>query len=140
MSTTLLCHRHCSDPRGEWNVACNRLLEHIRPAQRSLAEGLLHGLHNGGAGLRMWITAIVSQGAPIPEEVPIEVIDVYLKDPEALPLYACQSCQLRVPVRPSRRGMLDDEPEYVYWSRCPCCNAITGWPHNQNNKKRSLVN
>jgi hypothetical protein len=105
-----------------WQQILNRFLQAIAPRQRDRVACTLRELHNGGSGLRQWLGAMVWRGAYLPDSV----LDIYLSDPEAMPLYDCSSCGLAVPVRPSRLHGLDGEPEEIYFSKCPCCGADTG--------------
>lgn len=114
-------------PVQSWDEACGRFLAAIGPEQREAVEPLVQQLHYGNSGLRTWIDAIVSQGAVLPNRIPPAVIDVYLHDPEAVPLYECEECGLAVPVRPNRALGPDAEPEQVYFPECPACGGRTGY-------------
>jgi hypothetical protein len=111
-----------------WAKVSNEFLNAVTPCQRKSVAELLHTVHNGGSGLRDWVSAIAWRGAVLPTQVPEEIIDVYLSDSEAVPLHDCGSCGLAIPVRPSRLYGLDGDPERVYFSLCPACGSRTG-PH-----------
>jgi hypothetical protein len=109
-----------------WIDVSAQFLNAVAPAQREKVGGLLHSMHNGGSGLRDWISAIAWRGGVLPTQVPEEIIDVYLSDSEAVPLHDCEGCGLAMPVRPSRLYGLEGEPERVYFSSCPACGSRTG--------------
>lgn len=114
------------DPTQVWNEISQRFLAAVVDEQQDAVEPLLQ-LHYGNTGLRSWIDAIVGQGALLPTKIPPAVIDVYLQDPEAWPLYECEECGLAVPVRPNRVLGPDAEPEKVYFPECPACGGKTGY-------------
>jgi hypothetical protein len=115
-----------NDSTARWIDASNRFLRAISPQQRAMVAELLHSVHNGGSGLRDWVSAIAWRGAVLPMQVPEELIAVYLSDSEAVPLHDCEKCGLAMPVRPSRLYGLEGEPERVYFSACPACGSRTG--------------
>jgi hypothetical protein len=45
--------------------------------------------------------------------MPPDVADVYLSDPDALPLHSCEDCGYRVP--------------HQYFQECPLCGGRVGW-------------
>gem|GEM_PF-3720525 len=114
-----------ADPR--WTSACQEFLLAVPDALRETVDRTLRGLHNGGSGLRAWVSGIAWRGGRLPEEVPADLIQVYLTDPEAVPLHDCETCGIAIPVRPHRLHGLDGEPEQVYFSSCPACGGRTGW-------------
>jgi hypothetical protein len=109
-----------------WNRTSARFLEAVSARQRDQVAWLLSHPNNGGSGLREWVAAIAMRGAMLPTAIPEAVIHVYLNDPEALPLYDCESCGLAIPVRPSHIYGLDGEPDEVHFTTCPACGARTG--------------
>ena len=116
-----------NEAEQSWSRACERFLQAVSPAQRPAVERLFQGLHTGGAGLREWISAILRSRAVLPSRIPEEIVDVYLADPEAIPLHDCEGCGLATPVRPNRLRGQDAEPEVVYFPTCPLCGGRTGW-------------
>lgn len=114
------------DPTQLWNEAARRFLAAVIDEQQEAVEPLLQ-LHYGHSGLRRWVDAITSQRALLPNKIPPAVIDVYLQDPEAAPLYECEECGLAVPVRPNRLLGPDAEPDKVYFPECPACGGQTGY-------------
>jgi hypothetical protein len=115
------------DPVQAWKDTAARFLAAVPYEQREAVEPLLQQPHYGSSGLRNWIDAIASQGAVLPERIPAAVIDVYLEDAEAMPLYECEECGLAVPVRPNRLLGPDAEPEKVFFPECPACGGRTGY-------------
>lgn len=112
---------------ADWQEVVNRFLEAIEPHQRDFVSIALADPYGGGWGLRLWVSAIVWGSALMPAKVPPELIDVYLTDPEVIPLHDCCSCGLTVPVRPNKFQGSTSEPEKVYFPLCPACNSPTGW-------------
>jgi hypothetical protein len=127
-STTSADGTKSSDSTVYWADVSSRFLNAISPPKRKKVGDLLHRMHNGGSGLRDWVSAIAWRGAVLPAQVPEEIIDVYLSDSEAIPLHDCGSCGLAIPVRPSRLDGLEGDPERVYFAFCPACGSRTG-PH-----------
>jgi hypothetical protein len=110
-----------------WAWACEQLIAALPRERRGAAEQALQNTRGSGAGLREWVSAIAWRGALCPEVVCVELIDVYLKDPEALPLHDCEDCGLPIPIRPNRQHGFEAEPEQVYFEHCPACGGRTGW-------------
>jgi hypothetical protein len=110
----------------EWQQICRRFVNAVSVNHRETVAQLLRQPNNGGSGLREWVSAIAFRGAITPSTIPDTVIEVYLGDPEAVPLYDCESCGLAIPVRPSRLYGLDGDPDEVYFRNCPLCGARTG--------------
>jgi hypothetical protein len=115
------------DRESRWLQVCQRFLEAVAANQYEATERLLHDLHSGGAGLRQWVSSIAYRDSILPEQLPVELIEVYLRDAEAYPLHDCEDCGVSVPVRPSRLYGMEGEPEQVYFPTCPCCGGRTGW-------------
>ncbi len=119
-------------PRAEaaldarWQEARDHFLAAVAPEQRPFVARLLRERHEGGHGLRTWFRNLVWNGACLPAAVPPAVVEVYLADPEALPLHDCADCGMAVPVRPDRQAGPEGEPERVYFPTCPCCGGQTG--------------
>lgn len=109
-----------------WRDTCEQFLASVPTHLQERVEWALHNLHSGGTGLRNWVSAIAWRGGKLPEHVPSEIIDVYMCDEEAKPLYDCESCGMAIPVRASRTATIEDEPEYVYFKACPACGGRTG--------------
>jgi hypothetical protein len=108
-----------------WHATYLQFLAAVAPTQREQVASRLR-LHSSGSGLRDWIDAITWRGGVLPCRIPESVVDVYLTDPEASPLYDCEGCGLAIPVRPSRLYGFEGEPEVVYFSKCPICDSRTG--------------
>ena len=113
--------------KGEptWSEVRDLFLRAVIEEQRSAVVGLLREPRWGGRGLRMWLRTLVTQGRSLPEVLPSELIQVYLDDPEALPLHDCSDCGLAVPIRSGWLG-LEGEPERIYFPVCPNCGSRTG--------------
>jgi hypothetical protein len=117
-----------NDSTSRWVEVSSQFLKAITPRRRKYVAALLHRVHNGGGGIRDWVSAIAWRGAVLPAQIPDEIINVYLSDSEAVPLHDCEGCGLAMPVRPSRLHGLEGEPERVYFTACPACGSRTG-PH-----------
>lgn len=115
------------EPIRRWEQTRRQFLDVVDPEQRILVGKLLEQLQQGASGLRDWVTAIAWRGANFPKFVPPEVINVYLRDEQALALHQCQDCGLAVPVRPNSQLGPDAEPEQIYFPRCPLCGGATSW-------------
>lgn len=109
-----------------WQEACQDFLVSVPAEMHACVERALRDLHGGGAGLRAWVSSIAWRGARLPENVPAELVKVYLADPEAVPLHECETCGISIPVRPNRFRGMEDEPEETYFSTCPVCSGRTG--------------
>lgn len=118
---------------SSWDDACTRLLNAIPDDQRTAVVRLVESRDGGGSGLREWIAALAYRRAILPERIPAAVLDVYMHDPEAVPLHDCEQCGMAVPVRPNRLHGMESEPEQEYFPVCPVCGGRTGpyyfWSH-----------
>lgn len=112
-------------PEITFDDARERFLRALGPRHRTAVQRILHHPNLGGGGLRMWLRMLTDQQAPFPTSIPSALAQVYLDDPEALPLHDCADCGLAVPVRPNRYG-LDGEPDHLYFQACPSCGGVTG--------------
>lgn len=110
-----------------WTAACERFLLATPVGLRQATERSLGNLHSAGSGLRAWVAAIAWRGSRLPESLPAELVQVYLDDPEAIPLHDCEKCGIAIPVRPDRLNGSEAEPEQVYFTQCPVCAGRTGW-------------
>jgi hypothetical protein len=104
----------------------DRLLAAVPAAYRPRARALLTDPWQGGRGLRAWLAILETDGRPLPDELPEELVSVYLDDDDAEPLYDCECCGLPVPVRAARRCGHEAAVERVYFPACPCCGGRTG--------------
>src|SRR3954469_12034308 len=107
-----------------WAQTRDSFLSAVDARQRPVVARLLRQPHCGGLGLRMWLRNLVTQDRPLPESLPVELIQVYLDDPEAVPLHDCAWCGLAIPVHPGWRGY-EGEPERAFFPTCPCCSGPT---------------
>jgi hypothetical protein len=114
------------DSASGWDDACTRLVNAIPTEQRLAVRRLIECRDGGGSGLRDWISAIAYRRAVLPERIPAAVVDVYVHDPEAVPLHDCEQCGMAVPVRPNRVHGMESEPEQEYFPVCPICGGRTG--------------
>jgi hypothetical protein len=109
----------------QFSAVRERFLAAIDSEQRPLVEVLLSQPRAGGRGLRMWLRTIAAQESPLPESLPVTLVQVYLNDPEAIPLHDCAGCGIAVPIRPNCLSY-EEEPAEVYFPDCPCCGSRTG--------------
>lgn len=114
------------DSATRWDDACTRLVNAVPTEQRVTVQRLIESRDGGGAGLREWIAAVAYRRAVLPELIPQGVVDVYVQDPEAVPLHDCEQCGMAVPVRPNRVHGMESEPEQKYFPLCPVCGGRTG--------------
>lgn len=109
-----------------WEETCKEFLVSVPGEMQSSVERALRNSHEGGVGLRAWVSSIAWRGSKLPESVPAELLKVYFADPEAVPLHECETCGISIPVRPNRFRGMEDEPEETYFSTCPVCCGRTG--------------
>ena len=109
-----------------WGFAYNQFLSLVDEDLRDEVHRIVSNIHGNGEGLRCWINDIAYRGRVLPKVIPNEVLNVYLTDPEALPLHDCADCGLSVPVRPNRLYGSEGEAEECYFSECPACGGHTG--------------
>lgn len=114
------------DSDRRWQETCQEFLVSVPADMHACVERSLRSLHEGGTGLRAWVSSIAWRGGKLPECVPAELVKVYLDDPEATPLHDCETCGIAIPIRPNRLRGMEDEPEEVYFSSCPVCGGRTG--------------
>ena len=124
--------------RDGWTTACERLVAAVPQQQRSTVQRLLSNPHFGGRGIRLWVQNLMrSESTEFPESIPECIVQVYLDDAEAIPLYDCEDCGVSLPVRPCRAGE-DAEPDRVYFPQCPICGGHTGlyafWSRPQDSR------
>jgi hypothetical protein len=103
-----------------------RFLAAIDSELRSAVSVVLDRPSHGGLGLRLWLRALMTKDMDVPEALPASLIQVYLDDPEAVPLHECEDCGLAVPVRPCREDGYEWDAEQAYFDQCPCCGGRTG--------------
>jgi len=106
----------------------DRLLAAIPVSLQAQARAVLADPRLGGRGLRAWIALLEREDRPLPDELPPELVEVYLTDTEAEPLHDCESCGLPVPVRAAWRAGHEPSADRVYFPVCPQCGGRTG-PH-----------
>ena len=106
---------------AEW-----RLMAAVPVAQRRAARTMLTTPRRGGRGLRTWLALLEVDHPPLPDELPQDLIEVYLMDDEAEPYHDCEDCGLPVPVRCGRRVGREPIIEREYFPDCPCCGGRTG--------------
>src|SRR5687767_13437362 len=78
--------------------ATNQLLSAIPAGQRGRARTLLTDPRCGGRGLRALVALLDTDPRALPDALPAELVEVYLRDDEAEPLHDCERCGLPVPV------------------------------------------
>ena len=118
---------HSSTALATSSEVVNRFLAAVPAPHRPLARVLLGSPRHGGRGLRAWLAIQEIEGRPLPaDDVPGELVEVYLRDDEAEPLHDCERCGLHVPVRVSRRCGHEASVDRVYFPSCPRCGGRTG--------------
>lgn len=115
---------HSSPARDAEPIA--RLLSAVPAELRSRVRATVTDPHLGGRGLRAWLSLMETEKRPMPETLPAALLDVYLIDSEAEPLYDCEACGLPVPVRAGRRSGHEPTCDRVYFAACPHCGGRTG--------------
>jgi len=104
----------------------NRLLSAVPLRVRGEVERLLLNPRRGGRGLRQWLSLLEADWRPLPRQLPLELVEVYLKDDDAEPVHDCERCGLLVPVRVARRVGHEPTVERAYFPVCPNCGGKTG--------------
>jgi len=104
----------------------DRLLAAIPATLQGRAKAILANPRLGGRGLRAWIALLEVEDRPLPDSLPAELVEVYLKDTEAEPLHDCEECGLPVPVRAGWRAGHEPSAARVYFPACPHCGGRTG--------------
>jgi hypothetical protein len=115
------------EPTMLWEHTRAQFLTAVEPEQRKAVTALLQSINSGGSGLRDWVAAIAWRGALLPPRIPAELIDVYLRDSDAVAHHECEQCGLAIPVRVQRWQTVDDGSCDIYFPTCPACGGRTGW-------------
>ena len=110
----------------DWLNAQDRLLDALPSHQRAAVIDAIEGWPDRGLGLLDWLDDLV-RASSIPTPLPSELVQVYLDDPDALPLHDCEDCGLRIPVRPGRQCGNDSQAAHRYFDHCPACGGRVGW-------------
>jgi hypothetical protein len=106
--------------------SADRLLAAVPLRVRGEVERLLLNPRHGGRGLRQWLSSLETDWRPLPRQLPLELVEIYLKDDDAEPLHDCERCGLLVPVRVARRVGHEPTVERIYFPSCPNCSGRTG--------------
>jgi len=104
----------------------DRFLSTVPMRIRGDVERLLLNPCEGGRGLRQWLALLEIEPRPLPRQLPVDLLEVYLNDDDAEPWHDCESCGFVVPVRVSRRVGHEPSVERVYYRECPNCGGRTG--------------
>jgi hypothetical protein len=104
----------------------DRLLAAMPASLQARVRAVLANPRLGGRGLRAWLALLETEDRPLPEALPAELVEVYLKDTEAEPLHDRESCGLPVPVRAGWRAGHEPSADRVYFPVCPHCGGRTG--------------
>jgi hypothetical protein len=107
-------------------TAIGRLLHAVPASHRSATQALINDPRRGGHGLRMWLTLMEADYSRDLQDLPGELIAVYLADSDAEPLHDCAQCGLAIPVKATRRCGHEAAVERIYFPTCPCCGGSTG--------------
>jgi hypothetical protein len=93
------------------------VVERMQKAVRHWIEDEAADLQDDG--LLLWAEKSLHQDAvPIPDELPAELMQAWLDDPQALPCHECGDCGLLVPT--------DRQRKVEYFPTCPMCGGRTG--------------
>src|SRR5215207_2123654 len=114
------------DSPAEPTQTMSQLLAAVPPGQRGQVRALLTDPRLGGRGLRALIALLEADPRPLPKALPVELVEVYLRDDEAEPLHDCESCGLPVPVHAGRRCGHEASVDHEYFPNCPHCGGRTG--------------
>jgi hypothetical protein len=106
--------------------AIGQLLSAIPAGQRGRARTLLTDPRCGGRGLRALVALLDADPRALPDALPAELVEVYLRDDEAEPLHDCERCGLPVPVHAGRRCGHEASVDREYFPTCPRCGGRTG--------------
>jgi len=98
----------------------------VSATQRSRVRALLTDPRCGGRGLRAMLALLDTDPRELPEEIPSELVEVYIQDDEAEPLHDCERCGLPVPVHAGRRCGHEASVDCEYFPTCPHCGGRTG--------------
>jgi len=80
----------------------------------------------GGRGLRAMLALLDTNPRGLPDVLPSELVEVYIRDDEAEPLHDCERCGLPVPVHAGRRCGHEASVDCEYFPACPHCGGRTG--------------
>ena len=103
-----------------------RFLSVVPVKVRDEVRRLLLSPCEGGRGLRQWLSLLEIEQRPLPRQLPIDLIEVYLNDDDAEPLHDCERCGLPVPVHAGRRCGHEASVDREYFPTCPHCGGRTG--------------
>jgi hypothetical protein len=110
---------------GRPNVA-DRFLSVVPKRVRDDVERMLSCPSRGGRGLRQWLSFLEVEPRPLPRQLPLDLVEIYLSDADAEPMHDCERCGFLVPVRVARRTGHEATVEHVYYPKCPNCGGRTG--------------
>ncbi len=121
---------------SRWSEARAALLAAVSDDQRQVVADLLRHPHHGGVGLRMLLRALATDDRPMPQDLPQELVQIYLDDPEAVPLHDCAVCGIPIPVHADRSDP-EGPSQRIYFASCPRCGGQTGlYAYWSNTDKR----
>jgi len=104
----------------------NRFLAIVPVRVRDDVRRMLLSPSEGGRGLRQWLSLMEIERRPLPRQLPVDLVEVYLNDDDAEPMHDCEDCGFVVPVRVSRRIGHEAVVERDYYPTCPNCGGRTG--------------
>ena len=108
-----------------WRQCKTRFLVLLPESLRDQVANAIVEPDSRGRELRMWLRRLAAEQVWPRHALPDSLIQVYLDDPDAMPLHNCSVCDIAIPIRPDFRE-LDDVPQKIYFPECPCCGGPTG--------------
>ena len=90
--------------------------------------------------MRAWLYMLEADHTSFDDELPMELVEVYLTDDDAEPLHDCERCGIPVPVRAIRRCGHEVSIVRQYFPACPCCGGKTGRFAYWSGRTRGLPN
>jgi hypothetical protein len=111
---------------NDTGAVMDALLAAVPLGYRARVRARLTDPRAGGRGLRAMLALLDTDPRALPDALPTELVEVYLRDDEAEPLHDCERCGLPVPVHAGRRCGHEASVDREYFPACPHCGGRTG--------------